>query len=232
MNIIPMMNWTGLSSCSIRLINTFFVVCLLTAVSTAQNQNSSISVASGYSSNPSQHFEPVYSHSSPGSFLQDTVANDYPDPESVMYKSMIIPGWGQIANRQIWKVPIVYGLIGGLAGYSIFLHKRYHDFRAAYYNLNPQTPDDLRFGPTPDYIPQNANLESLRSSRNAYRNRRDMVYIGVVLAYGLNILDAYVFAHMRTFDVSEDLSMRTRVQPSVLENNAPGLSISIDLISK
>lgn len=145
---------------------------------------------------------------------------------------MIIPGWGQIANRQIWKVPIVYGLIGGLAGYSIFLHKRYHDFRAAYYNLNPDTPDDLRFGPTPDYIPQNANLESLRSSRNAYRNRRDMVYIGVVLAYGLNILDAYVFAHMRTFDVSEDLSMRTRIQPSVIENTAPGLSISIDLISK
>ncbi len=149
-----------------------------------------------------------------------------------MYKSMIIPGWGQITNKQVWKVPIVYGLIGGLAGYSIFLHKKYHDFRAAYYNLNPDTPEDMRFGSTPDYIPSNANLESLRSSRDAFRNRRDMVYIGVVLAYGLNILDAYVFAHMRTFDVSEDLSMRTRIKPSVIENTAPALSVSIDLISK
>lgn len=225
-----MMSWNGLSSCSIRLIDTFFIICLLTTVGSAQNYNSRISSIPGIVNDLQvKHFQNRWAGSP---LLQDTVSNDYPDPKSVMYKSMIIPGWGQIANRQIWKVPIVYGLIGGLAGYSVFLHKRYHDFRAAYYNLNPQTPDDMRFGSTPEYIPSNANLESLRSSRNAYRNRRDMVYIGVVLAYGLNILDAYVFAHMRTFDVSEDLSMRTRIQPSVIEHTAPGLSVSIDLISK
>ncbi len=164
--------------------------------------------------------------------VETTSSDSFPSPKSVMYKSMIIPGWGQITNRQIWKVPIVYGLLGGLAWYSIDLTKRYHDYRAAYYNLNGQTPDDMRFGPTPDYIPENSNLEQLKSIRNTYRNRRDMVYIGIGLAYGLNIIDAYVFAHMRSFDVSEDLSMRTRIQPSIMAQSTPGFTLSIDLINK
>lgn len=164
--------------------------------------------------------------------VETTSSDSLPSPKSVMYKSMIIPGWGQITNRQIWKVPIVYGLLGGLTWFSIDMTKRYHDYRAAYYNLNDQTPDDMRFGPTPDYIPENANLERLKTIRNSYRNRRDMVYIGIGLAYGLNIIDAYVFAHMRSFDVSKDLSMRTRIEPSILAQSTPGFTLSIDLITK
>lgn len=156
-----------------------------------------------------------------------------PDPKSVMFKSMTIPGWGQIVNRQWWKVPIVYGLLGGLAYYSVDLTKKYHDYRAAYYNLNPNIPgDDLRFGPTPSYIPENANLQQLRNLRNTYRNRRDLVYVGIFLAYGLNVIDAYVFAHMRSFDVSKDLSVRTQIKPAVLAQATPGVTFSIDLISR
>ncbi|MCW9711667.1 DUF5683 domain-containing protein [Aliifodinibius salicampi] len=168
-----------------------------------------------------------------GRIQEQNSANDtLPSPKSVMYKSMIIPGWGQITNKQIWKVPIVYGLLGGLAWYSSDLTKRYHDYRAAYYNLHPQTDEDQRFGPTPDYIPETANLEQLKTIRNTYRNRRDMVYIGIALAYGLNIVDAYVFAHMRSFDVSDDLSMRTRIQPSLTAQATPGVTLSIDFITK
>lgn len=176
-----------------------------------------------------------YSSSSLG-LRQDTTkkkaADSLPSPKSVMYKSMIIPGWGQITNRQIWKVPIVYGLLGGLTWYSISLTKSYHDYRAAYYNINDQTPDDQKYGPTPDYIPESANLRELKSIRNTYRNRRDLVYVGIALAYGLNIIDAYVFAHMRSFDVSEDLSLRTRIKPSVMAQATPGLTLSIDFVTK
>ncbi len=156
-----------------------------------------------------------------------------PDPKSVMYKSLMLPGWGQVVNDQAWKVPLVYGLIGGLAWYSVWLTHRYHDYRAAYYNRNPQTPDDLKYGPTPGHIPQNANLEALRNSRDTYRNRRDLVYVGIGLAYGLNVLDAYVFAHMRTFDVSEDLSVRTTLEPGMPGGGyaSPGFTLSFELIN-
>lgn len=164
--------------------------------------------------------------------MQTDLNPDLPDPKNVLFKSMMVPGWGQIVNKQAWKVPIVYGLLGGLGYYSVYLTKKYHDYRAAYYNLHPDLPDDFRFGETPPYIPENANLRQVKLLRNQFKNNRDLVYVGIVLAYGLNIVDAYVFAHMRSFDVSEDLSMRARIQPDLLAQSTPGVTLSIDLISK
>lgn len=165
-------------------------------------------------------------------------AHGYPDPTSVLYKSLIIPGWGQVVNKQAWKVPIVYGLLAGLAGYSIFLTKRYHDYRAAFYNVNAtaepddEFPNDMRFGSTPDFLQGVTNSRSLQSNRNNLRNRRDFIYVTIALAYGLNAIDAYIFAHLRSFDVSEDLSMRTRLKPDVLAHSSPGLTLSIELFNR
>ncbi len=163
--------------------------------------------------------------------LEDTTnyLTQFPDPTSVLYKSMILPGWGQVINDQIWKVPIVYALLGGLTAYSIYLTKRYHDYRAAYYNLNEDAPDDFRFGRTPAYISPTAGLNFLRETRNSLNNRRDFIYVTIALAYGLNILDAYVFAHLRSFNVSEDLSANATIKPTITARYAPALTISIEL---
>jgi hypothetical protein len=134
-----------------------------------------------------------------------------PHPRSVMFRSLILPGWGQVTNRQIWKVPVVYALLGGLTYYSIYSHGMYTDYRAAYYNIATGN-DDFRFGPTP---PRLAGVppESLRDTRNFFRNRRDFTFILIGLAYGLNVLDAYIFAHFRDFDVSDDLSHISGLHP-------------------
>jgi hypothetical protein len=155
----------------------------------------------------------------------------YPEPKKVLRQSLILPGWGQVTNKQAWKVPIVYGLVGGMTYYSIYLHKQYHDYRAAFYNLNQSTPDDNRFGPTPGYIPANASIESLRETRNYYRNRRDLVYVFIGLSYALNVIDAYVYAHLRPFDVSDDLSMRAKISTGVLvtQFNEPVPSILLSI---
>ncbi len=146
---------------------------------------------------------------------RDTV----PSPSSVMRKSMILPGWGQVVNQQIWKVPIIYGMLAGLAYYSIQMDQSYRDYRAAFYNS--QNPDgDQRFGPTPPHIDPNQSPDAMRYNRNVYRNRRDLTIIGVILAYGLNIVDAYVFAHMRDFDVSDDLSAGFQLGPAFFSARA------------
>lgn len=155
-------------------------------------------------------------------------ASEYPKPKSVLFKSLMVPGWGQLVNKQAWKIPLVYGLIGGVVGYNIYLTKRYRDYRAAYYN---KTHQDMRFGPTPDYIPPNANSEQLRNTRNRLRNRRDLSYLGIALAYGLNVLDAYVYAHMRSFNVSEDLSLKADLQPTLIAESTPGVALSIELFN-
>lgn len=178
-----------------------------------------------------QNFVPQ-NYSIEQAFNEDSVRTKFPDPKKVLRQSLIIPGWGQITNKQIWKVPIIYGLMGGLTYYSIDLNSRYKDYRAAYYNLNPDTPDDNRFGPTPGYIAPDANLESIREVRDDLRNRRDLVFVFIGLSYALNAVDAYVFAHLRSFDVSDDLSMRIDMKPTFLAVNnyraAPSVSLSIN----
>lgn len=158
----------------------------------------------------------------------------FPNPKAVMRKSMLIPGWGQITNKQVWKVPIVYGLIGGLTYYSISLTKDYHDFRAAYYNLNSDN-QDFKFGPTPAYL-ENINSASLLNQRDFLRNRRDFIYVSIALAYILNFVDAYVFAHLRPFDVSDDLSLNTNFTPStkssIMGNEISIVSLKISLKRK
>ena len=161
----------------------------------------------------------------------DSLQTNYLQPKKVFHRSLIIPGWGQITNAQAWKVPIVYGLIGGLSYYSIYLTKQYHDYRAAYYNSFSENTD-FRFGQTPDYL-VGQNVSSLKSNRDFLRNRRDFVYVTIGLAWLLNGIDAYVFAHLRTFDVSDDLSMNGAIQPNVISSpyigEVPSISVTLNL---
>lgn len=160
-----------------------------------------------------------------------TSNQEYPEPRSVLFKSMIIPGWGQIENRQAWKVPIIYAMFAGVGYYTHFLNGEYQDYRAAYYNTVQGAESDFRFGPTPQRL-QGISANQLQSNRNSLRNQRDFMFVVMGLAYGLNVLDAYVFAHMRSFDVSDDLSARTVIQPGLIAEGAPGVSISLTLQRK
>lgn len=155
---------------------------------------------------------------------QDTV----PDPRKVMRRSVVLPGWGQYTNRQFWKIPIVYGLMGGLSYYAYYAHTRYSGYRAAFYNADPANTD-FRFGATPAWVDPNAPPQFYRTSRDFFRNRRDFLIVTVVFAYVLNFVDAYVYAHMRDFDVSDDLSSRITItpEPVLAEKVYPGVRFNI-----
>jgi hypothetical protein len=220
LNFILMMNWSDFLSFLKRFLSLFGLLFFINA-------------ANGRSQTDASNFFSTSSAVGYTAAEADTTipAQTFPDPSDVLYKSLILPGWGQVVNKQTWKVPIVYGLLAGLTGFSIYLTKKYHDYRAAFYNINDQTPDDERFGSTPGYL-QNGNLSSLQSNRDFFRNRRDFIYVTIVLAYGLNVIDAYVFAHLRSFDVSEDLSLRTTLKPNVLAHTSPGVTLQVQLFNK
>lgn len=156
----------------------------------------------------------------------------YPDPVDVLYRSMIIPGWGQVTNKQVWKVPIIYGLFAGLGYYNYTLTRQYHGYRAAYYNATREGESDFRYGQTPDFIPEGLTSQEIRDTRDRLRNQRDFSYVMIFLAYGLNLLDAYVYAHMRSFDVSDDLSAEAVIAPGVMEQGAPGVHVRVSLFSR
>jgi len=153
---------------------------------------------------------------------RDTV----PDPATVWKKSALVPGWGQISNNQAWKVPVVYATLAGLSYYSITQNREYKDYRAAFYNSVPGN-SDLKFGDTrPDL--EDLPPELLRYNRNTFRNRRDLGILMVAAAWGLNVIDAYVFAQLRDFDTGPDLTFEPKVYQNDLYTK-PTYSVDITL---
>ncbi len=135
------------------------------------------------------------------------------DIRKAIIRSAVIPGWGQISNKQAWKVPIVYGGLS-IPAYMFFTNvTRYKELRDTYRVLmDPNStwePEDF-----PDYLRPILNQpNSIRFYRDAYRRDVDYSVLYFVGAWGLNVVDAAVFAHLRDFDVSDDLSMR--IQPKI-----------------
>ncbi|MEM6265178.1 MAG: DUF5683 domain-containing protein [Bacteroidota bacterium] len=158
-------------------------------------------------------------------------------PRVAWKRSLLFPGWGQLYNDSYWKIPIVYGGLAGL-GYIVFLNDQgYKDFRRAY-RIRIQQADgldisdeDLAFLASDD-IYANSDVGGLRSRRDRLRRDRDFYVILTIGWHLLSVLDAYVDAHLKGFDVSEDITFKVRpVLIPTVEGNAlaPGLGIGMPL---
>lgn len=142
--------------------------------------------------------------------------------------STLIPGLGQIYNREYWKVPIIYG---GLAfcGYLVNHNNiQYNRFRDAYNNAEKKLPHEFE---NRNYTPEN-----LKYYRDGYRRNRDYAILATVLVYTLNIIDANVFAHLADYDISDNLSMRfepTLFDPRLSPNSyTPAVGFNLKLTIK
>jgi hypothetical protein len=140
------------------------------------------------------------------------------NPGTATLRSLILPGWGQAYNREYWKIPIVYGAVGTMAGFWIFNNMWYKRTRDAYDIRVNHPQDSLQINPKLQPLATN----SLQFYRNAYRRDRDYSTLYFILTWGLNIADATVFGHLKEFDVSDDLSLR--INP-VINKNAKGFSL-------
>ena len=149
------------------------------------------------------------------------------DPGKATLRSLILPGWGQAYNREYWKIPIVYGALGTVAGFYIYNNTWYKRTREAFdIRVNRNTTADTALI-HPSLEPLSA--ESLQLYRNSFRRNRDYSALYFIIAWGLNIADATVFGHLKDFDVSEDLSLQ--VHPVLQTNGNAGLSLVFEFKS-
>lgn len=130
-------------------------------------------------------------------------------------RSAIVPGLGQIYNKKYWKLPIVYGALGVTAYIFLDNIQVYKDSRFAYkakYQASKPgaTAADsvLYYQIKEEYMPY--SLESLRQNRDQFRRYVDYSVLFFVFFWGLNVVDAAVDAHLKSFDVSPDLSLRIK----------------------
>lgn len=131
-----------------------------------------------------------------------------PNPSKSWKYSAILPGWGQAYNRSYWKIPVIYAGLGTVVYVYAFNNKQFHKWRNAYIGkIDPAVPDEY----------PNASVHAIKNLMDNYRRYREYTVLAGVAVWVLNVLEAYVYAHLLNFDISEDLSFK--IEPIVMPSN-------------
>jgi hypothetical protein len=130
--------------------------------------------------------------------------------------SLMLPGWGQINNRQYWKLPLVAGAFVTLGLIANYNHQRYMKYRNYYYIVSPHSEDPTYVPPSTIAVPyedgviRDLDVNQLKRLNDGFRRNRDYTFIGIAVAWAFNVVDANVSAHLKTFDVSDDISLKIK----------------------
>lgn len=159
----------------------------------------------------------------PAQKTADTIKKERSLAANAALRSAMIPGWGQAYNKKYWKVPIVYGALAVPVATFAYNLSWYRKCREAY-NIRYQndtsvvTPDLPTDGIDPQLIP--LSTQSLKLYRNEFRKNVDFSVLAFLAVWGLNVVDAAVDGHLRSFNVSDDLSFKIDPGPTPLGNKA------------
>jgi len=126
-------------------------------------------------------------------------------PARAAFYSAIVPGLGQAYNKKYWKIPIVFGAIGtGVYFYSTN-NQEYQRYRNAYKQRLKGLDDEFK---------GQYNDATLINAQRTFQRNRDLSLIVTIGLYVLNIVDANVDAHLRQFNVNDNLSFQPEIYPT------------------
>jgi Family of unknown function (DUF5683) len=152
--------------------------------------------------------------------LRNFFTKNYPNPRKAALFSLLLPGAGQAYNRKYWKIPLVYGLLGGLGYLEYNNIVQFREIRDTYRARVDENPDTV---PNPKYEPWSD--ATLKSNRDIAQRNLEVSSLILAGGYLLSVADAFVDAHLSTFDVSDDLSLK--IKPQIIP--APGLAFGIGM---
>lgn len=162
---------------------------------------------------------------------QDTVKKNkvvhkaiYSKARKASILSACLPGLGQAYNskKAFWKVPIIYAALGGVSYFAI---KNQTDYKFYSTNLKAIYDDDPNTINSTFY-----DSDQLITLKRGYKKNRDLSIIIGIGVYLINIVDANVEAHLKTFDISDDLSLQLKPYGNFDYNNhlQTGLTIKLN----
>lgn len=170
-------------------------------------------------------------------------------PKVAFFRSLIIPGWGQATNKQYWyfKIPVIYG--GAIVGiYAIkYNNQQYNDYRGLLQQINmyTYTYNDYKNGHSifltkekitevyytnskgETYGPYTAS--QLEPATNSARRNREYSAILFALGWMLQAMEANVAAHLRSFDVNDNITINFKpsIEPTTFSSPAVGMGIHV-----
>ncbi|MDQ0969926.1 hypothetical protein QFZ20_005329 [Flavobacterium sp. W4I14] len=185
---------------------------------------------------------------------KDSMKAKYVNPGKVagrkaVFRSMIIPGWGQLYNIQLLndgygtragksqffqklytggKIAAIYGGITVLTMSYIESSKQYNlaltelQYRDSHNDQpDPNGPFGSRYSTT-----------GITQRKDTYRRNKQIVLFSYGLVYFANVVDAYVAARLHFFNIDDNLSFK--VMPSMINANSmygfnatPALKLSL-----
>lgn len=127
-------------------------------------------------------------------------------PSKAAFYSAVLPGLGQAYNKRYWKVPIVWGAIGASIYGYLWNDTNYDRVRTAFKRRQAGFIDDEFFDPFGTGTGPLLDLEDLQNEQERFQRDRDLLLLLTIALYALNIVDANVDAHLKQFNVDDDLS--------------------------
>ena len=106
-------------------------------------------------------------------------------------------------------MPIVIGGLASMAYVIDWNNRGFQRFKTAY-NLRSdfeQNPGKYPDGVSHDEFGGRYSASYLKNLRDAYRRNRDLSILLTIAVYAFQAIDAHVDAHLKDFDVSDDLTV-------------------------
>lgn len=143
--------------------------------------------------------------------------------------SAILPGAGQVYNRKYWKVPLVYGALA-IPSYLFVDNLRW--FERTRYAFNVLSLNDTanykNVHPLLQPLIERGDRSGLQNFRDEFRRNVDYSFLAFLLLWGLNIMDASVDAHLKDFNITDDLSLQ--IKPGYLPvSNTVGIGLVFNI---
>lgn len=142
--------------------------------------------------------------------LPEVVAEKWmPNPGKALRLGLVLPGAGQIYDRRWWKLPLVYGAYGGII-YAIDYNQGFLNRFKTAFDAEVQNPSEVH-----EFTPLGLSSTELKAFRDKFDKQLQLSYIGLLLVHGLVSMEAFVDAHLQSFDISDDLSLQLKPDISI-----------------
>jgi hypothetical protein len=135
--------------------------------------------------------------------VPDSILEKQHSPVKAALMSIFLPGLGQVYNKKYWKVPIIYAGLGVMTYFIVFNAQEYSTYKNAYIESVNNDSTGQYQDLVKKYTPQD-----LLNAREYYRRNLEISCIVTGVWYILNIVDAAVDAHLFTYNISKDISLK------------------------
>jgi Family of unknown function (DUF5683) len=148
----------------------------------------------------------------------------------------LIPGGGQIYNRQYWKAPFVWAAFGAVVYFIHDNNARYKDFLGPYIgSFDPSTGKPIRQTASVYVKAQNISrdltLQQITQGKDFYRRYRDLNWFMLAGVFALAAVEANVSAHLKDYNEfmgNDNLSLR--IEPDAYSNNLTGSVVGVKIV--